>query len=138
MVLGSRAARNLVIRRRGAAVRTEDSGAVRTVIDAELTVVGDVVTDGAVEIAGRVVGTVNAEFVTVAEGGLVEGTILAESARINGAVEGRVYANTVEIGCNAQVVGNVFHTVLTIEPGAKVEGRRPWRPHIDRRAVSTA
>jgi hypothetical protein len=35
----------------------------------------------------------------------------------------------------AQVVGNIFHNELTIEPGAYHEGRRPWRPNIERKPI---
>jgi cytoskeletal protein CcmA (bactofilin family) len=122
--------------------RSQDRPAGRsarpTVIGADLTVIGDLQTDGHVEIEGSVKGTINAEAVTVREGGQVEGLILAESAHVRGTVVGPIQANEVRIGKDAYVVGNVFHHALTIEPGAHVDGRRPWRPHIDRRTGATA
>ena len=36
---------------------------------------------------------------------------------------------------SAQVVGNIFHNELTVEPGAYHEGRRPWRPNIERKPI---
>ena len=107
-----------------------------TLIDADLTVMGHLLTDGHVEVEGRVEGTINCHSVTVHEGGYVEGTILADTARLLGSVVGPVRANTVTVGKCARVIGNIFHRTLTIEPGAYLEGRRPWRPHIDRHLES--
>lgn len=103
-----------------------------TVIKADLTVIGDLIGDGHVEIKGTVKGTINSRSVAVMPTGVVEGAVIAEIAIIHGSVVGPVRANTVTAGTAARIVGSVFHNVLTIEPGAKLEGRRPWRPHIDR------
>ncbi len=111
------------------------SSARPTVIQGDLTIIGDLLTDGHIEVEGRVIGNVNGRTVTVGHGGQVEGSILAESAAILGAVAGPVQANSVTIGKSAKVVGNIFHNELTIEPGAYHEGRRPWRPQIDRKPI---
>jgi len=106
-----------------------------TVIQADLTIAGDLSTDGAIVIEGTVIGTVNGREVTVREFGQVEGMILAETAFIEGVVVGPLQANSVTLYTTAHVVGNVFHHELTVQPGATIEGRRPWRPHIDRKQV---
>jgi len=106
-----------------------------TVIQADLTIAGDLTTDGAVVIEGTVIGTVNGHKVTVRECGQVEGMILAETAVIEGVVVGPIQANSVTLYTTAHVVGNVFHHELTVQPGATIEGRRPWRPHIDRKQI---
>ncbi len=106
-----------------------------TVIQGDLTVIGDLQTDGHIEVEGRVIGNVNGRTVTVGERGQVEGSILAESITIRGTAVGPIQANKVRIGNSAQVVGNIFHNELTIEPGAYHEGRRPWRPNIERKPI---
>jgi cytoskeletal protein CcmA (bactofilin family) len=106
-----------------------------TVIEDDLTIIGDLMTDGHIEVNGRVIGTVNGKTVTVGENGQVEGTILAEAITVLGAVVGPLQANSVRIGNSARVIGNVFHNELTIEPGAYHDGRRPWRPQIDRKPI---
>ena len=108
------------------------AGAGYTVIGGDLTVIGDLTSDGHVEIKGTVKGTVNVRSVELLEGGVIEGALIAESTIIRGSVVGPVRANTVIAATTARVAGSVFHNVLTIEPGAHLEGRRPWRPHIDR------
>ena len=106
-----------------------------TVIRDDLTIIGDLLTDGHIEVDGRVIGNVNGRTVTVGENGQVEGSILAESITIFGAVVGPVQANQVRLGKSARVIGNIFHNELTVEPGAYHEGRRPWRPQIERKPI---
>lgn len=110
-------------------------GARHTVIKGDLTIIGDLMTDGHIEVNGRVIGTMNGKTVTVGESGQVEGTILAEAITVLGTVVGPLQANSVRIGKSARVIGNVFHNELTIEPGAYHDGRRPWRPQIDRKPI---
>ncbi len=103
-----------------------------TVINQDLTVIGDLTGDGHIEVKGTVKGTINSRTVEILKSGTVEGAVIAESAIIRGHVIGPVRANTVTAATTARIVGSVFHNVLTIEPGAILDGRRPWRPHIDR------
>ncbi len=106
-----------------------------TVIQGDLTIIGDLQTDGHIQVDGRVIGNVNGSSVTVGESGQVEGSILADTVTILGVAVGPVQANKVRVGKSAQVVGNIFHNELTIEPGAYHEGRRPWRPNIERKPI---
>jgi cytoskeletal protein CcmA (bactofilin family) len=107
----------------------------RTVIQDDLTIIGDLQTDGQIEVDGRVIGNVSGRSVIVGEHGQVEGSILAEMVTIFGIAVGPVQANKVRLGNTAQVVGNIFHNELTVEPGAHHEGRRPWRPNIERKPI---
>jgi cytoskeletal protein CcmA (bactofilin family) len=109
--------------------------APRTVIQEDLTIIGDLQTDGHIEVDGRVIGNVNGSSVPIGESGQVEGSILADTVTILGIAVGPVQANKVRIGNSAQVVGNIFHNELTVEPGAYHEGRRPWRPNIERKPI---
>ncbi len=103
-----------------------------SVVHAGLVITGDLRTDGHIEVNGRIEGTTNSRSILVREDGWIEGTVLADIAEIRGTVVGAVRATTVIIGSNARVHGSIFHNSLTIEPGAQLEGRRPWRPQIDR------
>ena len=113
----------------------EAAGDTYTIVHNDLTIVGELRTDGHVEVNGRIEGTCNSRSVLVREDGWIEGTLLADVAEIRGTVVGSVRATTVIIGTNARVHGSIFHNNLTIEPGAELEGRRPWRPRIDRNEV---
>ena len=107
------------------------SGAVAGVIGPELKVVGEVQCDGTIVIDGVVEGAVFSRRVMVNAGAFVAGSILAESISINGSVAGPVEAIEVSIAKGARVSGTITHHKLSIEPGAIVEGLRPWRPLHD-------
>ena len=83
---------------------------------------------GQIEVQGKVEGQIRCREVSVAEGGRIEGSVMAESVQIGGAVEGPVRATTVKIMKTARVVGNITHLNLSVEAGAYLEGCRPWRP----------
>ena len=108
------------------ASRPEGDGS--SMIGDAATVTGDLTSLGEIEVQGTVEGTIRSHRVTVGESGLVEGSIIAESVCIEGSVRGPVTANSVAITKTARVIGNITHHELTIEPGAHLEGRRPWRP----------
>ncbi len=92
------------------------------------TVTGDLTSQGEIEVHGTVEGTIRSSRVTVGESGLVEGSIFAESVCIHGSVRGPVIATNDAVTKTARVIGSITHNELSIEPGAYMEGRRPWRP----------
>lgn len=132
MFLNIGAVRDQVAGRAGTSIWPDSADDTYTIVHDDLVIVGDLSTDGHIEVSGRIEGTTNSRSVLVREDGWIEGEILADIAEIRGTVVGAVRATTVIIGSNARVHGSIFHNALTIEPGAQLEGRRPWRPHIDR------
>ncbi|MDJ0944994.1 MAG: polymer-forming cytoskeletal protein [Kiloniellales bacterium] len=106
--------------------RSGASGVTR--VGPDLVIRGVVEGGGQIEVQGKVEGQVRCREVNVAEGGRIEGSVMAERVQIGGAVEGPVRATTVEITKTARVVGNITHLNLSVEAGAYLEGRRPWRP----------
>lgn len=97
-------------------------------IDADLRVEGDVVGARDLIVDGTVLGAVRAASLVVGATGRIEGPVWARAVHIEGTVLGDVVGETVAIGASARVVGNVTHTTITVEPGAEIDGRRPWRP----------
>ena len=84
--------------------------------------------DGALVVAGVVKGRIAAVKLTIAAGGYVEGDIVARDVVIAGRLNGRVFAPTVAIEASAEVEGRIFHTNVSVNQGARVNGRMPWRP----------
>lgn len=115
---------------------------VPSIISASLRIVGDLVSEGDVQVDGVIEGDVSARSLTVSEGAVVKGQINAEKVLIRGEVHGQVSADQVELGRGARVVGDIVHADLTIESGAFLEGhcRRTERPAPPEkvREVSTA
>jgi cytoskeletal protein CcmA (bactofilin family) len=95
---------------------------VPSIISANLQIVGDLVSEGDVQIDGIVEGDVHARSLTVSEGAAIKGQIIAESACIRGRVEGQITADQVELGRTAKVLGDIIHADLSIHSGAFLEG----------------
>ncbi|MDX1484262.1 MAG: polymer-forming cytoskeletal protein [Alphaproteobacteria bacterium] len=101
---------------------------VPSIISTNLRIVGDLVSEGDVQVDGVIEGDVHARSLTVSEGAAVRGEIKAESVCIRGAVEGQITADQVQLGRTAKVVGDVVHAVLAIESGAFIEGHCRHKP----------
>ena len=84
---------------------------------------GDVATDGDVHLDGAVAGDMRVRELTIGEGGAVEGSIEAESVEIRGKVVGTVTAKSVRLYATARVEGDITQEQLSIEPGAWFQGR---------------
>jgi cytoskeletal protein CcmA (bactofilin family) len=103
---------------------TATPGASQTIssISSGLLIVGKIVGHGAVTIFGHVEGELHASTVVIAEGGKVEGDIVAEELKISGRVEGTIHANRVQLKSTAVVAGDIFHRSLAVEENAQFEG----------------
>lgn len=108
--------------------RTFQSGRDISVIAADATVIGDVDCSGDLQIFGNVEGNVRGRTLVVEAGAHIEGRVVAERLLVGGSILGPVAATDVGVEATASIVGNITHNNLMIEPGAFLEGRRPWRP----------
>lgn len=95
----------------------------QSVIGASLQFTGEIQSAGSVRIEGQVTGKVTARTLTVGRSGGIEGNVAAEIAQIDGLLEGNLQADTVILGPSAQVFGDITHRSLSMEPGARFEGR---------------
>ena len=95
----------------------------RSYIGETLQLEGDLRSSGSVDIAGLVNGSIFVSEMTVAESGSVRGTLEATSMEINGHVEGKITSDSVIIGKNAVIKGDVFfRKTLKTEEGADIDG----------------
>lgn len=99
-----------------------------SIIGAGLTVVGNVDCPGDLQVFGNVEGDVRAHTLIVETDGHIEGRVFAQKLVIGGSINGPVMATDIRIEGTAKVLGNITHNMLIVEPGAFLEGRRPWRP----------
>ncbi len=99
-----------------------------SIVGAGLTVLGDVDCLGDLQVFGTVEGDVRARTLIVEIDGHIEGQVFAQKLIVGGSINGPVMATDIRIEATAKVMGNVTHNMLTVEPGAFLEGRRPWRP----------
>jgi cytoskeletal protein CcmA (bactofilin family) len=93
-----------------------------SILSAGLTVNGDLNSEGEVQIDCLVNGDVTAVRLAIGENAKVVGEVIAEQVLIRGEVIGRIRAKSVELDKTAKVRGDIWHELLSIAAGAKVEG----------------
>jgi cytoskeletal protein CcmA (bactofilin family) len=91
-------------------------------ISSGTSIVGKIVSDGAVNIFGRVEGELRASTIHISDGAEVEGDVVAEEVTIGGSVKGTIHATRVKLNSTAVVEGDIFHQLLAIEEHARFEG----------------
>jgi cytoskeletal protein CcmA (bactofilin family) len=99
------------------------AGGVPSIISPDLKIVGELKSDGAIQIDGTVKGDIKAHMLTVGAQGKIDGSTVAETVQIFGTVSGQVQAKTVRLDKSAKVTADITHETLSIEAGAYFEGK---------------
>src|SRR3954463_6199897 len=95
-----------------------------SIIASDMTVIGDLETDGVVRIEGRIRGTVRVgSQVLVAQGAVIEGDLHTQEAVIAGQVSGAIHARErIELQATAMVAGDLSTPRKANVEGARVTG----------------
>jgi cytoskeletal protein CcmA (bactofilin family) len=88
----------------------------------DLTIRGNVSTNGDIQIEGTIEGDVRAHLLTVGESATIKGEIAADDVVVNGRVVGRLRGLKVRLTASARVEGDIIHKTIAIESGAHFEG----------------
>ena len=96
---------------------------VPSIISEGTHIVGDITTDGEVQIDGKVEGNIRCHSLIVADTGEVSGKVTCESITVHGTLTGTVHGKSVSLSSTARMVGDLTHETLTIEPGAHFKGQ---------------
>ena len=104
------------------AARKATGAPTRSVIDAWLTITGNLQSEGEVQVDGQIRGDIRCAHLTVGRDALVDGNITAEEVVVRGKVMGTIRANRVILQDSAHVESEIFHKKLCIEEGACFEG----------------
>ena len=99
-----------------------NSAPTRSVIDAWLTITGNLQSEGEVQVDGQIHGDIRCAHLTVGRDATVNGNITAEEVVVRGKVKGVIRANRVILQDSAHVESEIFHKKLSIEEGACFEG----------------
>ena len=84
---------------------------------------GDLRSSGSIDIAGLINGNVFISEIVIAETGSIRGLVEAATIEINGHVEGKISADSVIVGKNAVIKGDIFFkNTLKTEEGADIDG----------------
>lgn len=96
---------------------------VPSLVSAGVTLKGSFVSDGEVQFDGVIEGDIRAEQLVIGAGASVVGEVRADRVRVSGTVEGVVRAKRVELASTAIIKGDVLHAALTVETGARLDGK---------------
>jgi cytoskeletal protein CcmA (bactofilin family) len=105
-----------------AASRKASSAQTRSVIDAWLTITGNLESEGEVQVDGHIRGDICCAHLTVGRDAIVDGNITADEVIVRGRVKGMIRANRVILQDCAHVESEIFHKKLAIEEGANFQG----------------
>ena len=106
------------------------SGSGYSLLDAQLTLAGDLETSGSLRIDGRLEGTIRrADTVVLGVGATMSGDVHAREVVIGGTITGNVHASErVELQATAIVTGDILTQTILVQEGGVVNGRVLMRP----------
>ncbi|TGN49102.1 polymer-forming cytoskeletal protein, partial [Paracoccus liaowanqingii] len=93
-----------------------------SVLSPDLTVTGNIKTQGDITIEGTVEGDIRAHQLTIGETATIKGEIVGDDVIVHGRVVGRVRGLKVRLTASARVEGDIIHKTIAIESGAHFEG----------------
>ena len=96
---------------------------VASVISEDMTIDGNLISEGEVHIDGKIHGDVKVARLTLGESGVIEGSVTAEAVEIRGKVEGNMTAKLVRLFASSRIEGDITHEQLAMETGAHFQGR---------------
>lgn len=113
---------------------------VPSVIGEDLTVEGNIISKGEVQLEGEVKGNIHCTSLVIGDKALVEGGVVADDVIVRGRVVGSLRGHRVTLQSSSHVEGDIFHQSLAIEQGAFFEGksRRSDDPISDARSDASS
>ncbi len=96
---------------------------VPSVIGEDLTVEGNVISKGEVQLEGEIKGDCHCASLVIGDKALIEGGVVADDVIVRGRVVGSIRAHRVTLQSSSHVEGDINHQSLAIEQGAFFEGK---------------
>lgn len=94
----------------------------RSVLAQDLKIVGEITSNGTIEVLGEVEGNLAARGLIVGAEGRVAGSVMADTVEVKGSLNGRVASDSFTLRAAAKVAADITYTTLVIESGAQIEG----------------
>jgi len=103
--------------------RAQDSSPLSiSTIGEDLTITGNVTSQGELHLNGQVQGDVHCVALVLGENAQLQGNVVAEDVMVRGRLIGSVRALRVTLEASSHVQGDLFHKSLSIEQGTHFEG----------------
>lgn len=94
-----------------------------SIVGPDLVIVGDLVSNGQVQVDGEVQGDIHGSQIVIGEGARITGGVVSEEVVVRGTVLGSIRCRKVMLQAESKVEGDIYHKSLAIEQGAHFEGR---------------
>lgn len=107
---------------RAPAPRTS-GGSTFSILGADTRIKGDIAASADLHIDGHVTGDIACAALVQGESSEITGIVTAQTARLAGRLKGSITAGELVILRTAWIEGDVTYDALTIEQGARVDGR---------------
>ena len=119
---------SLLSKRSSATNQAQGSG--YSLLDSQLTVDGDIDTQGSLRIDGRLNGSIRrADTVVLGAGASMNGDVHAREVIVGGTLTGSVYAtDRIELQPTAVVTGDLTSQLVLVQEGGVVNGRVQMQP----------
>jgi cytoskeletal protein CcmA (bactofilin family) len=101
----------------------------RSLIEASVTLTGDLWSEGDLEIDGHLCGNINCRQLIVGKNAAITGVIVAQEAVIRGKITGIIRAVRVLLQEGARVESEIIYRTLSVDEGASFEGLARLRPN---------
>ncbi len=96
---------------------------VPSIIGEDLTITGNVVSKGEIQIDGEVQGDVHCGSLLLGDKSQIVGGVIAEDVVVRGRIVGSIRGLRVTLQAQSHVEGDIYHQSLAIEQGAYFEGK---------------
>lgn len=97
--------------------------AAASVISEDLNILGNLISEGYIDINGHIEGNVKCDSLTIRPEGSVKGDIFVNHIHVHGQVSGIIKARSVHLASTAQVRGVIIHETMSVEDGAFIDGQ---------------
>ena len=96
---------------------------VPSIIAADLRIVGNLISGGAIEIEGEIEGNVTCANVTIRRSGKVTGDVIADEVQADGEINGLVKGRSITVSETGRITGVIMYESLSIKDGAYIDGQ---------------
>ena len=100
-----------------------------SILGSDVVVTGNVAASVDLHVDGKIDGDLKCANLVQGEASEIKGSVVAETAKIAGLLDGAIEAKTLIVHATARITGDVTYESITIENGGKVEGKLSHRRH---------